>query len=130
MAQYIITGGFHFLWECLTVVLQMFWGSLSHVGSLCTLRECRVQVDKTAKVFSVCDEFVLHAYRSHFLAAICTQLKFELPDAAIQHEPTLQWLSKTAEAIVSSNLYPTYFEDTVYTPFTALFYIQLFGMWI
>ena len=95
---------------------QMFWGSPSHVASLCNLRELirRVQVDKMAKVFSVCDEFVLHTYRSHLLAAICTYLKIESPDALVQHEPTLQWLRRTAEAIVSNNLYPEYFEDTVY----------------
>ena len=98
------------------MLLQTFWGSPSHVGSLCNLREIirRVQVDKTAKIFSVCDEFVLHAYRSHLLGAICTQLDVESPDAALQHEPTLEWLRRTAESIVTNTLYPKYFEDTTY----------------
>ena len=124
-------GDFHFLWECLKVLLQMFWGSPSHVGSLCNLREIirRVQVDKTAKVFSVCDEFLLHAYRSHLIAAICTQLNVETPDAVLQHEPTLQWLKRTAELIVTNTLYPKHFEDTVYS-FHVRSYIQLFCMLI
>ena len=53
------SGDFHFLWECLKVLLNVFWGSPSHVGSLCNIRELvrRVQVDKKGKVFNVCDEF-------------------------------------------------------------------------
>ena len=99
------------------MLLQMFWGSPSHVGSLCNLREIirRVQVDKTAEVFSVCDEFLLHTYRSPLIAAICTQLNVETPDAVLQHEPTLQWLKRTAELIVTNTLYPKHFEDTVYS---------------
>ena len=40
-------------------------GSPTQVGSLCNIRELvgRVQVDKAGKVFNVCDEFVLHAYK-------------------------------------------------------------------
>lgn len=87
------------------MLLQMFWGSPSHVGSLCNLREiiCRVQVDKTAKIFSVCNEFVLYAYKSHLLAAIYTQVDVESPDAALQPEPTLEWLKRKAESIVKKN---------------------------
>jgi len=42
-----LTGDFHFLWECLKVLLMMFWGSPTHTGSLCNPREfvCRVQVE-------------------------------------------------------------------------------------
>ena len=111
-----LTGDFHFLWECLKVLLLMFWGSPTHTGSLCNLREFvrRVQVDKTGKVFNVCDEFILHAFKSHLLAAICTQLKLQSLDTPIVHDQNLQWLETTAEAIVAQNLYPTTSTDTVY----------------
>ena len=110
------SGDFHFLLECLKVLLNVFWGSPSHVGSLCNIRELvrRVQVDKKGKVFNVCDEFLLHAYKSHFLAAICTQLHIDTPDDAIAHESTLQWLEATANSIVSQTLYPSTFTDTIY----------------
>ena len=98
------------------MLLNMFWGSPSHVGSLCNIRELvrRVQVDKKGKVFNVCDEFLLHAFKSHLLAAICTQLHIDTPDAPIAHESTLQWLEATANSIVSQTLYPSTFTDTVY----------------
>ena len=98
------------------MLLNMFWGSPSHVGSLCNIRELvrRVQVDKKGKVFNVCDEFLLHVFKSHLLAAICTQLHIDTPDAPIAHESTLQWLEATANSIVSQTLYPSTFTDTVY----------------
>ena len=116
VALYLI-GDFHFLWEVVKVLLMMFWGSPAHIGSLCNLREFvrRVQVDKSGKVFNVCDEFILHAFRkSHLLAAVCTHLKVQSPDTSITHEGNLQWLETTAEAIVTQNLYPATSSDTVY----------------
>lgn len=95
---------------------MVFWGSPNHIGSLCNLREYvrRVQVDKNGKVFNVCDEFILHAFKSHLLAAICTQLKLQSLDTPIVHDRNLQWLETTAEAIVMQNLFPTTSTDTVY----------------
>ena len=66
------------------------------------------------KVFNVCDEFLLHAHKSHLLAAICTQLNVASPDAPVSYELSLQWLETTAKSIVSQTLYPTTFTDTVY----------------
>ena len=73
-----------------------------------------MQVDKNGKVFNVCDEFILHAFKSHLLAAICTQLKLQSLNTPIVHDRNLQWLETTAEAIVMQNLYPTTSTDTVY----------------
>ena len=80
------------------MLLLMFLGSPTQVGSLCNIREFvrRVQVDKGGKVFNVCDEFLLHAYKSHLIAVICTQLHIDTPDAPVPHESTLQWLESTA----------------------------------
>lgn len=87
---------------------MLHWGSPSLVGSLCNIREFirRVQVDKAGKVFNVCDEFLLHAYKSHLIAAVCTMLNINSPEADIEHETTLHWLETTANAIVSNTLYP------------------------
>ena len=71
-----ILGDFHFLWECLGVVFTMFWGSPAQPGSLCNLREFirRTQVNKTAKVFNVGDEFLVHAFKAHLVAGILVKL--------------------------------------------------------
>ena len=116
LAYTLYPGDFHFLWECLKVLLLMFWGSPTQVGSLCNIREFvrRVQVDKGGKVFNVCDEFLLHAYKSHLIAAICTQLHIDTPDAPVPHESTLQLLEATANLIVSEVLFPSTSTDPLY----------------
>ena len=98
------------------MLLHMYWGSPSHIGSLCNMREFvrRVQVGKEGKVFNVCDEFILHAYKSHLLAAICTHLHIDSPDSSITHESTLQWLEATAQSIVAQILYPSTCSDTIF----------------
>ena len=112
----ICPGDFHFLWKSLKVPLLMFWGSPTHIGSLCNIRELirRVQLDKGGKVFNVCDGFLLHAFKSHLIAAIYTQLHVNSPDAPIQHESTLQWLEATATSILSQTLYSSTFTDPLY----------------
>ena len=98
------------------MLLTMFWGSPTQVGSLCNIRELirRVQVGKTGKVFNVCDEFLLNAYKSHLIAAIYTELHIETSDALIQHEQALQWLETTAESVVVHALFPTRLSDPIY----------------
>ena len=87
---------------------MLHWGSPSIVGSLCNIREFirHVQVDKAGKVFNVCEEFLLHAYKSHLIAAVCTMLNINSPEADVEHETTLHWLETTANAIVSNTLHP------------------------
>ena len=65
-------------------------------------------------MFNVCDEFLLHAYKSYLIAVICTQLHIDIPDAPIQHESTLQWLETTTNSIVSQTLFPNTFTDPLY----------------
>ena len=50
VCTYILIGDFHFMWECLKVLLLIFWGTPSLPGSLCNMREiiCRNLVDKEA----------------------------------------------------------------------------------
>ena len=84
-------------------------------GSLCHLREyinC-LTVDQKTKTFSIADQFVLHTFSTHVLAAICDQLHVQSPSA---HDPTLEWLEKTATSIVDNTLTPPLCasEDPVY----------------
>ena len=78
------------------------------VGSLCNLRELirRVQVDKTAKTFSVCDEFVVHVFKGCYIAAICNVLNIKSPTAAIECSASSHWLRCTAEKVVTATLFP------------------------
>ena len=85
---------------------------------MCYLRELvhRVQVDKGGKVFNTCDEFVLHAFKGHLIAAVCTQLTLNSKDSSLQHDPSLQWLEQTAQAVTKEILYPSmcHSEDGIY----------------
>ena len=59
MNSYLSIGDFHFLWECLGLSYQTFWGSPSTVGSLHHLKDVidRRSVDNAAKKFQSSDEF-------------------------------------------------------------------------
>ena len=77
--MYTHVGDFHFLWECLKVIFLILWGTPAEHGSLCNMREQtrRNQVDKSVKVFSVGDEFLVHMFKAHLAAKICTNLKLK-----------------------------------------------------
>ena len=95
---------------------MIFWGTPAQPGSLCNLRELirRVQVDKGVKVFSVGDEFILHAFRAHLTTGIMTQLKLKGTSDPIQHTDTREWLQHTAECLVTTLLMPQKSDDPVY----------------
>jgi len=68
-------------------LFTIFWGTPSQPGSLCNIREYInwKQVNKSASVSSVEDEFVIHAFKAHVLASICTYLKIGSPEDDIEH---------------------------------------------
>ena len=101
-------GDFHFLWECLKVLYDMFWGTPAHPGSLCNLREVihRTQVDKAAKVFNTADEFLMHTFRAHLLASVTSSLGISNASQSIEHEDSEEWLRDKAEQIVNDVLMP------------------------
>ncbi len=114
---FLTIGDFHFLWECLKVIFQVYWGKPSELGTLSNLREIvdRKQVDKKAKVFSTCDEFLLHAFKSHMVAAICQILCVDNPNANIPHTSSYQWLEETARSIVQATInVPEASKDSVF----------------
>ena len=102
------TGDFHFLWECLKVLYLMFWGTPAQHGSLSNMREHvrRLQVDKGVKVFNTGDEFLVHVFKAHLTASICSFLKLADTSQAIPHAATLEWLRDTAKQLVSCTLAP------------------------
>ena len=135
---HIHVGDFHFLWECLKVIYMIYWGNPSQPGSLCNLREQinRKQVDKSAKVFNVGDEFLLHCFKvgsksttmcfilgpgifyryvkAHLTARICTLLKINNAAESIPHESSQVWLRDTALQLWSDTLAPTATDDPVF----------------
>ena len=101
---------FHFMWECLRVIFRIFWGKPSQPGSLCNLCE-RVQVDKAVKVFSIGDEFMMHAFRAHLTAGILTTLNLNSTSDPIQHPESHEWLKHKAQALLFN---PQKSEDPVH----------------
>ena len=102
MIVHVHAGDFHFMWECVRIVLSSYWGNASTPGSLYRLCEIvhRNQVDQKGKVFSVADEFIQHCFHAHLLANICRQLQISCPSEHIPHENTCKWLCSTAEHIL------------------------------
>lgn len=94
----------------------IFWGSPTHQGSLCNMRDLikRTQVDKKVKIFSVADEFIMHTFTAHLTARICTLLKITSPTDVIPHPCTSLWLRSTAEKLSAESLKAGGYDDPVY----------------
>ena len=110
------------------MVFVMFWGSPSITGSLCQLREYvrRVQVDKDVKCFNVGDEFLLHVFKAHFSAALCTQLKLKSPSDTLDDVGnSLEWLRKKAESLVTTILFPRQSPDPVFFRHSTFLHISV-----
>ena len=132
MIVYLHAGDFHFLWECLKVLFLMYWEPHGNHGSLSSMRDIinRKQVDRGVKVFSVGDEFLMHTFKAHLAARICTHLNINSTSDDIPHEKSLQWLCTTAESLLPRTLMPAGSIDPVYAMHrsflhTAFLYIDL-----
>lgn len=75
----------------------------------------RLQVDKGVKVFNVGDEFLLHVFKAHLVASVCSILKLGSVSEDIPHEKSLEWLRSTAERLIVDTLMPLSSSDPVYT---------------
>ena len=122
-----IVGDFHFLWECLKVGFAMLWGTPTTPGSLSCLREKigRVQVDKSGKVFNVGDEFLVHCFKAHLIASVCTLLNLSSPSDTIQNEVSPEWLKATADSLVSKTLMPR--TNFIFCTVTPSYWVPLCG---
>lgn len=72
------------------------------------------QVSKDVKVFNVGDEFVLHVFKAHLAASICTILNIGSPTDPIEHTESIKWLQETAATLVSKTISPSSSQDRVY----------------
>ena len=95
---------------------MVYWGDEAQPGSLANLRAYinRTLVDKAGKTFSVGDEFVVHAFRAHLIAAACTHLGVNSPTELVPHEQSQEWLVGTAKAIVEKEVMPRESKDHIY----------------
>ena len=69
---------------------------------------------KKGSNFATGDEFLLHTFQGHLIAAACDCLGVESIDETIEHEPTKEWLQSTAETIVSKTIMPVQSVDLVH----------------
>ena len=112
------------------MVFNIFWGTLLETGSLCNARDfiCRKLVNKAVKVFSIGDEFLLHTFRAHLIARICTIFSIASPSEDIEHTPNLQWLEEKAKSIVEHTIYPTQSNDPIYARHRAFLHLGFLYM--
>ena len=99
---YYCNRNYHFLWECLKTVIETFWESVTTSGSIYNLRERvnRTQLDKNAKVFSVADEFVIHALKAHLLAAVYSMFGISGGHETVEHKLSAEWLQSAVSKAV------------------------------
>ena len=84
----------------------------------------RLQVDKGVKVFSTGDEFLMHVFKAHLAASICSLLNVTSTKDQISHESSLEWLRSTAEKIVVNTVIPvTTSTDPCYTTHRAFLHL-------
>ena len=90
------------------MILSSFWGNPRAVGSLSNLRLQieRLSVDQKGSNFATGDEFLLHVFLGHLVAAICDHFCIGSTSDELQHNPTKEWLESTAKAIVSKTILP------------------------
>ena len=62
---------------------------------------------KEERFSTLVTSFVLHAFKGHLVAAVCTQLDIRSKDFPIKHDSSLECLEKTALAITKEVLYPS-----------------------
>ena len=97
-------GDFHFMWQCLRVLCQLYWGAENIPGSLAHLRATvgRKNMIKGAKSFKEADEFLHHALEAHLTEALCKHLNINSPtEAPAMHcETTTEWLDTTVTSFL------------------------------
>lgn len=74
----------------------------------------RKLVNKTVKVFNTGDEFIVHCFKAHFMARICSILGISGPDDSFEHTHTLQWLQEKAKTLVDEAIKPITSSDEIY----------------
>lgn len=83
----------------------------------------RKLVNKTVKVFNVGDEFLVHSFKAHFIARICSILGITSPADDIEHTSNLEWLKEKAKVIVQETIQPIKSGDEVYSKHRAFLHL-------
>lgn len=83
----------------------------------------RKLVNKSVKVFNVGDEFLLHCFKAHFIARICSILDIDSPADRIEHTSDLEWLKVKAKTIVQGTIHPIQSIDQVYLKHRAFLHL-------
>ena len=98
------------------MIFLIFWEPHGNHGSLSSMRDKinRKQVDKGVKVFSTGDEFLVHTFKAHLAARICSCMELQSISDVIPHDKSLQWLQTTAEKLLPETIKPTNSIDPVY----------------
>ena len=98
------------------MIFLMFWEPHGNHGSLSSMRDKvnRKQVDKGVKVYSTGDEFLVHTFKAHLAARICTCLNLQSTSDVIPHDKSLQWLQATAQRLLPEMIMPATSSDPVY----------------
>ena len=65
-----------------------------------------MQVDNDVKTFNIGDQFVVHTFKGHLIAAVHSILKVKFPNDPVAHASSLVWLEKTSPLIVTEALLP------------------------
>ena len=65
-------------------------------------------------MFYTADEFVMHMFKSHLLARVCSLLDLASPSSDISHKANLEWLQLKVKELVQQCLQPHQSEDPVY----------------
>ena len=112
------------MWECLQVLLLAYWGTANQPGALSNLRQQinRTLVDKAGKTFSVADEFVIHAFKAHLIAAACAHFNVKSPSETIPHDQTQEWLISIAKCIVETSVLPKPHKDQLHDLHSSFLY--------
>ena len=79
------------------------------------MRKQRFLVDKSVEIFNVGDEFLVHCFKAHLAARLCTLLKLSSPSDDVQHEVSQEWLKATAEFMVVQTLTRAVSGDLMYS---------------
>ena len=99
-------GDFHFLWECLRVIFLSHWGSVDDKGSLCQMKHLlnRSQVDKDAKRFQQCDEFLQDVLDATLVCALTRFMGLSSPidEIEVTEGMHLAFMEDVAQRFVSS----------------------------
>ena len=87
-----------------------------------TSKSNRTLFDKAGKTFSVADEFVIHAFKAHLIAAACAHFNVKSPSETIPHDQTQEWLISTAKCIVETSVLPKPHKDQLHDLHSSFLY--------